>query len=129
MHPSPVAVLSTCRRFLELGEPILYRQLLLCSTSALRRCAHSANLRHTVRAIEVQLAGGEVGSGQMAQICAILYRHLNEIAPGTRTWKEHVSLENRLQLDSVKLCMNVQSSPAKDDVEFLAFGLIKCVLR
>ncbi|VDB85135.1 unnamed protein product [Peniophora sp. CBMAI 1063] len=105
-HPSPIAVLSTCRRIRELGEPLLYRHLTLRSTKALI------------------LSGGEVGSGQMAMLCPILYQHINALTPGGCIWNEHISVKERLRLDRVGLCMNSQSSPAKDDTELSALGII-----
>lgn len=123
IHPSPAAVLSTCQRLRELGEPLLYRHLALRSTNALRSCVQSASRRHTIRTVDVELAGGEVGSGQMALLGALLFLHLNEIAPGGCTWNERLFVKTRLHLDELRLCLNSQSSPAKDDTELCALGL------
>lgn len=124
IHPVPSAVLSTCKHLHGLAEPLLYRHLRLRSSRALALCAQHAARKHTIRTVDVQLAGGEVGSGQMAVLCAILFRHLNEVSGGC-TWDERPSAKTRLPLDELRLCMNSQSSPAKDDVELCALGLIE----
>ncbi|KZV75613.1 hypothetical protein PENSPDRAFT_748278 [Peniophora sp. CONT] len=124
IHPNPAAVLSTCKHLRDLGEPLLYRHLTLRSSHALILCSKSSARRHRIRTVDVRLAGGEVGSGQIAELGALLFLHLNEIAPGGCTWNQHPVVKTRLQLDEMRLCMNSQSSPAKDDTELCVLGLI-----
>ncbi|KAI0267278.1 hypothetical protein BC834DRAFT_69501 [Gloeopeniophorella convolvens] len=117
-HPCPGHILVLNKLIYRIASPLPYRHLhfsSLFSIACFPSTSWGLDTVHKPSTITIELAGGEVGKGVFRQLSRLL---------GRARFPRDAVRSNRLELDSLRLCLHSTSDSEKDDRNLFALDLV-----